>query len=164
MLSLQTQVIAPHPYQSSWPSWPFDIRPIWYLFEVHEGGERGILMLANPATAVLGLIGAAGCTARWWRTHDLRMAVAVGLWLFAWLIFAAIPKSIGFAYYYVPASLMLAIPTAALFHRDDGKHGGLLAIPVITALCGFIAFYPIYAAITMEKGFYERLMWMEKWR
>lgn len=164
MFRLQTQILAPHTYQSGWMSWAFDIRPIWYLFEGDGIGQRGIIMLANPLTTAMGLVGAGICTVRWWRTHDPRIALSVSMWLFSWLIFAAIPKSIGFAYYYVPASLMLAIVTAAALHRDDGKHRGILILAILIGIIGFMLFYPIYAGLTMDYGFYDRLMWLESWR
>lgn len=164
MYELQTQVLTPHTYQSGWIGWAFDARPIWYLFEGYYGGERGIVMIANPATAALGLLGTAVCLTRWWRTHDARMAVAAGMWLFAWAMFAAIPKSIGFMYYFVPASILQAVAVAAALHRDDGRYRGMMIVAVGIAAVGFAVFHPIYSGRTMPMGWYERLMWSERWR
>ena len=164
MYRLQTQVLSPHTYQSGWASWPFLTRSIWYLFEEYYGGQRCILMLANPATAAMGLLATAVALARWWRTHDYRQAVTPGLWLFGWLVFAAIPKSIGFAYYFVPASLLLAVATAGALHRRDGKGRGAMVAAVGLAALGFAWFMPVYSGERLEPGEYEHLMWLDSWR
>ena len=57
----QTQVLQPHPYQSSWWTWPLDIRPIWYLYEPVDGAVRSILMLGNPVVMWGGLIAVLAC-------------------------------------------------------------------------------------------------------
>lgn len=164
MYRLQTQVLSPHTYQAGWATWPFLTRPIWYLFEEYYGGQRCILMLANPATAAMGLIATVVAITRWWRTHDYRQAVTPGLWLFGWLIFAAIPKSIGFAYYFVPASLLLAVATAGALHRRDGRGRGAMVAAVGIAALGFAWFMPIYSGERLERGEYEKLMWLDSWR
>jgi dolichyl-phosphate-mannose-protein mannosyltransferase len=164
MYRLQTQVLAPHTYQSGWGTWPFLLRPVWYLFEDYYGGQRCILMLANPATAAMGLLGTAIAIARWWRTHDQRQALAAGMWLFAWGVFALIPKSIGFAYYFVPASLLLAVATAGALHRLDGRARGAMIAAVGIAALGFAWFLPVYSGGRLEIGAYERLMWLDSWR
>lgn len=49
MWGLQTQVLAPHNYQSDWWSWPLMLRPIWYFYEPDQGAQRGVLLIGNPA-------------------------------------------------------------------------------------------------------------------
>ncbi len=37
-----TTAIAGHTYMSSWPSWPFLVRPVWYLFDkTGDDANRG---------------------------------------------------------------------------------------------------------------------------
>jgi dolichyl-phosphate-mannose--protein O-mannosyl transferase len=55
MLDLQTQVIQPHPYQSQWHDWVINNRAIWYLYEEVDGVQRGVLLVGNPVTMILGL-------------------------------------------------------------------------------------------------------------
>ena len=49
MYHQQTQILPSHPYQSSWWSWPFMVRPIWYLYERADGAQRGVLLIGNLA-------------------------------------------------------------------------------------------------------------------
>ena len=41
--------IAGHTYMSAWPSWPFLVRPVWYLFDkVGDDRIAAIVLLGNP--------------------------------------------------------------------------------------------------------------------
>ena len=65
MVELQEEVVKPHPYQSVWYQWVFDWRAIWYLYEKVDGAQRGVLMLGNPLTMLLGLRRAGWCRGPW---------------------------------------------------------------------------------------------------
>ena len=44
-----TTAIAGHTYMSSWPSWPFLVRPVWYLFDkVGDDRIAAVVFLGNP--------------------------------------------------------------------------------------------------------------------
>ena len=44
-----TTAIAGHTYMSAWPSWPFLVRPAWYLFDkVGDDRIAAVVFLGNP--------------------------------------------------------------------------------------------------------------------
>ena len=50
-----TTAIAGHTYMSSWPSWPFLVRPVWFLFDkIDDGPDRGGGIPRQSAGAVAG--------------------------------------------------------------------------------------------------------------
>src|SRR5690606_13164584 len=55
MLSLQERVVEPHTYQSVWYEWVLNLRAIWYLYEPIDGAHRGVMLIGNPLTVLLGL-------------------------------------------------------------------------------------------------------------
>jgi hypothetical protein len=55
MLDLQASVTKHHPYQSVWWQWVIDARSIWYLYEVTDGAQRGIMLIGNPFSMLAGL-------------------------------------------------------------------------------------------------------------
>ena len=60
-----TTAIAGHTYMSAWPSWPFLVRPVWYLFDkIGDDRIAAVVFLGNPAGAVDGAAGAGGLPAR----------------------------------------------------------------------------------------------------
>ena len=119
MYEAQTQVLAPHPYQSSWWSWPLLLRPIWYLYEPVDGAVRGVLLIGNPAVMWGGLVAVALLAWRWIgerKSADLGVAA---LWAGSLGIWAVIPKSLGFFYYYHLSGVFCAVALAAALQRFD---------------------------------------------
>jgi dolichyl-phosphate-mannose-protein mannosyltransferase len=161
----QTEVLPAHPYQSSWWSWPLDIRPIWYLYERVDGAQRGVLMIGNPAVIWGGLLAVVACLYGWWRDGSWRLLGIAGLWLGSFAIFIIIPKSLGFFYYYYPASIFLSLAIAAacnhfvwLRDRRIDEYATIAAI----ALFGY--FYPIISsqALAGPQSF-QHWMWLPTW-
>jgi dolichyl-phosphate-mannose--protein O-mannosyl transferase len=107
MLELQQQVLAPHAYQSTWSQWVMNTRGIWYLYEFTDGAQRGVLLIGNPITMLLGLPALAWCLVMGLYRNDwAKLAVvagygvSLGLWLIA-------PKPVQFYYHYVMPSVFL---------------------------------------------------------
>ena len=117
MWKLQTQVLTPHNYQSDWWSWPLMLRPIWYFYEPDQGAQRGVLLIGNPAIMWGGLVAVAAC---WWaglRGKAGPPLAAAMLWTVSFGVWAVIPKSLGFYYYYYLAGIILsAVLAVALQH------------------------------------------------
>ena len=147
MIELQRQVVQPHTYQSVWYEWIFDWRGIWYLYEPIDGAQRGVLLIGNPLTMVLGL--AALAWAAWagiarGRKDALALvvlyAVALGTWIVA-------QKPVQFYYHYLLSScfLMAALALAldALWKRGR-RWPPLLVLAGSVALFAF--FWPILTA------------------
>lgn len=166
MLSLQTQVLKSHPYESTLSEWVLNWRAIWYLYEDVDGAQRGIMMIGNPVTMLLGLpaliwCAVSGISQRNW----LRLAIAagylasIGLWLVA-------DKSVQFYYHYVlPGCFLLAALSLSL--QALWNHGRkLLAAGVIAlSLAIFAWFYPILSAAPLEdRSSFAKWTWIESWR
>ena len=98
MFRQQTQVLAPHTYQSDWWSWPLLLCPIWYLYEPVDGAQRGVLLVGNPVVMWGGLVAVAACLWASLRDRDARLGGAAMLWIGSYAVWAIIPKSLGFFY------------------------------------------------------------------
>ncbi|MFD1786546.1 glycosyltransferase family 39 protein [Sphingomonas floccifaciens] len=159
----QTQVLSPHPYQSSWIGWPFDARPIWYLYEPVDGAVRGILYLGNPAIMWGALIAIVWLGVHWLRTGSRAAAGVAMLWAGSLGIWAVIPKSLGFYYYYYPSSIFACIALAAAFHLAGARLCLFWFAVLATAL--FLYFYPIISAAALPNAqAFNRWMWFDSWR
>lgn len=165
MYHQQTQILPSHPYQSSWWSWPLDIRPIWYLYERADGAQRGVLMLGNPAVIWGGLVAVIACFYGWWRDGSWRLLGVAGLWLGSLAIWAIIPKSLGFFYYYYPSSIFLSLALAAAFdHFGWARKRHLEEWFVILAIGLFGYFYPIVSAQALPgPQSFQYWMWLPTW-
>ncbi len=169
---------APHPYSSTWDTWPIMGRPVFF----HLGGpETKIYSLGNPIVFWLGLpalaftlwqslryVGAridAGGVLSFWARLSLGQAALLfvvlsylGFWL-PW----AVPQETGgrvqFIYHYLPALafviLALAYTVDWLWRRPEpwARYAvlGFLAAATLT----FVYFYPHLAALDVP-GWLER--------
>lgn len=164
MFHQQTQVLPAHTYQSAWWTWPIDRRPIWYLYEQVDGAQRGILLVGNPLVMWGGLIAVAACAIGWLRTRDVRLGVAAGLWIGAFAIWPAIPKSLGFFYYYYLPSIWLAVPIAVALDHWRARLRFWDEAFVMLAGALFIHFYPILSAAPLAgPRSFMRWMWFSTW-
>ena len=165
MYAQQTQVLPPHPYQSAWWTWPLMIRPIWYLYERADDAQRGILLLGNPAVLWGGLVAVTACLWAGIRERNARLPAAAGLWVFSLAIWALIPKSLGFFYYYHLSSIWLALPIAGALERHAvGRWRGWDEAYLALVLGMFAYFFPIIAALPLAgPGSFRHWMWFPTW-
>lgn len=163
MYARQTQVLAAHPYQSAWWTWPFDWRPIWYLYEPVDGAQRGVLMLGNPVVMWGGLVAVVACLYAWRRGNAQAGGVAL-LWIASVAMWALIPKSLGFFYYYYLSSIWLCGAIAAAFDQWRTRLRYWDEAFLAAAAVLFVHFYPILAA-TALKGpeSFKGWMWLNSW-
>ena len=164
MFQQQTQVLPAHPYQSSWWTWPLMIRPIWYLYEPVDGAQRGVLLIGNPAIIWGGLVAVGYCAwAAWWR-GSARLGGITAIWLASLLIWAIIPKSLGFFYYYYPSTIFLCLALAAAFDelRLSRPHWDEAFIVLSGTM--FVYFYPILSAAALpDAQAFRHWMWFPTW-
>lgn len=163
MYAEQTQVLPSHPYQSSWWTWPVMLRPIWYLYEPADGAQRGVLLIGNLAVLYGGLVAVAACLWGGVRERSLPLLAAAGLWLGSYLIWAIIPKSLGFFYYYHLPSILLCITLAvALDHFKRGTAWDEWFLTAVVALFAF--FFPVLSAAPLSSpGAFRFWAWFPGW-
>lgn len=164
MYARQTQVLPPHTYQSAWWTWAFDWRPVWYLYEPADGAQRGVLMLGNPAVMWGGLVAVVACLAAWARGRDGKAGGIALLWIGSVAMWALIPKSLGFYYYYYLSSIWLSLAIAAAFDHWRARlrywDEAFLALAAVL----FVHFYPILSAAALSgPASFRGWMWFASW-
>jgi len=166
MYAAQTQVLPHHNYQSDWWSWPIMLRPIWFFYEWDHGAQRGVLLIGNPVIMWGGLVAVLASYVLWFRTHAVRPLALALLWTFSVGIYAVIPKSLGFYYYYHLSGIFLCLVLPVTFHQFDRLRAkGWEEWYVALALVCFGYFYPILAASPLSGGqAFAHWMWFPSWR
>ena len=165
MFHQQTQVLPPHTYQSGWWTWALEFRPIWYLYERVDGAQRGILMIGNPAVMWGGLAAVLACLWAGVRERNVRAGALAGVWIGSYAMWAIIPKSLGFFYYYYLSSIWLAPVIAGAFDHWRVRLRYWDEAFLVLAAVLFIHFYPIIAATPLAgPGAFSRWMWFASWR
>ena len=166
IVALQESVVEPHPYQSQWFEWLLNWRAIWYLYETVDGAQRGVLLIGNPLTMLLGLPALAWCA---WagiarrRRDALAVAALYAAGIGFWIV---VNKPIQFYYhYFLPSCFLLAGLALALDEVwKRGRRRSVLGV-LAASLLLFAWFYPILSAAPLEGAHsFARWMWLDSWR
>ena len=168
MIELQDSVKKPHPYRSVWYQWVLDLRGVWYLYENVDGAQRGVFLIGNPFTMMIGLPALAwslwaGIRRR--RRDALAFALLYIVCLGMWTVSG---KPIQFYYHYLlPGTFLMACLALAL--DQLWRDGGSRRAAAITALCvaiGMFAWFdPIISSAALPGGdqSFLRWMWLKGW-
>lgn len=159
-----TTAIAGHTYMSSWPSWPFLVRPVWFLFDkIDEDEIAAVVLLGNPLV-FWPMLGALVVCLRDFIVARQRDAFLVSaFYLGPYLAWALLPRTLGFLYYYLPSATFGSLVLVYVLRRNDLPRWLLWGF-VAVACAGFAAMLPISAAFvgtSMET--FTRLMIFQNW-
>lgn len=167
ILELQKSVMAPHNYQSTWPQWVTNTRGIWYLYEFADGAQRGVLLIGNPLTMLLGLPALVWCMVTGvWRREWVKVgavvgyAASLGLWVVA-------PKPVQFYYHYMmPSVFLLAALALALSDARQVDRLRWLGWAVPLGSVGFFAlFWKVLTAAPLDSPMsFADWTWIAGWR
>jgi len=88
------------------------------------------------------------------------------LWVASLAIWAVIPKSLGFYYYYHLSGIWLCVALGTAFHlHGTGKRARWIEWYALGCLALFVHFYPIISAAALPgPQAFNRWMWFPSWR
>ncbi|MGL3213757.1 phospholipid carrier-dependent glycosyltransferase [Bradyrhizobium sp. BR 1433] len=159
-----TAAIAGHTYMSSWPSWPFLLRPVWYLFEkVGDDKFAAIVLLGNPLVLWPALIALIIALRDWIVGRGRDAFLVLAFYLGPYLAWALLPRTLGFIYYYLPSATTASFVLVYALSRKGAPRWLLWAF-VAVGCAGFVAMLPITAAvIETSMATFNRLMLFQGW-
>jgi dolichyl-phosphate-mannose-protein mannosyltransferase len=159
-----TTAIAGHTYMSSWPSWPFLVRPVWYLFDkVGDDRISAVVFLGNPLILWPALIAVAICLRDWIVTRRADAFLILAFYFGPYLAWALLPRTLGFIYYYLPATTTASFALVYAFKRGSAPAWPLWVFVAI-GFAGFAVMLPISAAfIGTSMATFGRLMIFQNW-
>jgi dolichyl-phosphate-mannose-protein mannosyltransferase len=159
-----TTAIAGHTYMSAWPSWPFLVRPVWYLFDkIGDDRIAAVVFLGNPLVLWLALPALGVCLRDWIVARRVDAFLILSFYFGPYLAWAMLPRTLGFLYYYLPSATLASLALVYVARRGNSPRWLLWAL-VAVAFAGFIAMLPISAAFvgtSMET--FNRLMIFQNW-
>ena len=157
-----TTAIPGHTYMSSWPSWPFLVRPVWFLFDkVGDDRIAAVVLLGNPTVLWPALLAVAFAMRDWIVTRSRDGFLVLAFYLGPYLSWALLPRTLGFLYYYLPAATYVSLALVYVLRRGPAW---LLWAYVALAAVGFAVMLPISAAFvgtSMET--FNHLMLFQSW-
>jgi len=159
-----TTAIAGHTYMSSWPSWPFLVRPVWYLFDkVGDDRIAAVVFLGNPLILWPALMAVAIALRDWIVTRRADAFLVLAFYVGPYLAWALLPRTLGFIYYYLPAATTASFVLVYALRRGNTPRW-LLWTFVAAGAAGFAAMLPISAAfVETSMATFNRLMIFQNW-
>ena len=164
-----TENSAAHPahlYMSSWPSWPLLMRPIWYQFDkIADGRFQAVIFLGNPLILWPALAALVICLRDFIVARRTQAFLILAFYVGMWIAWAALPRTIGFIYYYLPSATIASLALVyALTQGERAPPRWALWAFVAAAAAGFLALLPISVS-SMETSMqtYQRLMIFQSW-
>jgi dolichyl-phosphate-mannose--protein O-mannosyl transferase len=159
-----TTAIAGHTYMSAWSSWPFLVRPVWYLFDkINEDRIAAVVFLGNPLVLWPALLALAVCLRDWIVCRRWDAFLILAFYFGPYLAWAMLPRTLGFLYYYLPSATVASLALVYVLRRGNGPLWLLWAF-VALAFAGFAAMLPISAAfVETSMATFNRLMLFQNW-
>ncbi len=159
-----TTAIAGHTYQSSWPTWPFLLRPVWYLFDkVGEDRIAAVVFLGNPLVLWPALLAIMFCLREFIVRRSADAFLILAFYCGTYFAWALLPRSLAFLYYYFPSATLASLALVYALTRG-GTPRWLLWAFVALAGAGFVAMLPISAALVgTSMQTFNRLMLFQSW-
>src|ERR1700730_7849937 len=149
---------------SSWPTWPFLVRPGWYLVnKIGDDKIAAVVALGNPLILWPALIALAVCLRDWIVTRRADAFLVLAFYFGPYLVWALLPRTLSFIYYYLPAATTASFALVYALRRQ-GMPGFLLWAFVAVGCPGFVAMLPISAAFMgTSMATFNRLMIFQNW-
>jgi dolichyl-phosphate-mannose--protein O-mannosyl transferase len=159
-----TTAIAGHTYMSSWPSWPFLIRPVWFLFDkLGDDSVSAIVLLGNPLVLWPALIALAVTLRDFILTRRWDAFLILMFYFGPYLAWALLPRALSFIYYYLPAATAASLALVYALRRKNLPRWLLWAYVGVAAV-GFAAMLPVSAAfVGTSMAMFNRLMLFQSW-
>jgi dolichyl-phosphate-mannose-protein mannosyltransferase len=159
-----TTAIAGHTYMSAWPSWPFLLRPVWYLFDkIGDDRIAAVVFLGNPLVLWPALPALMVCLRDWIVTRRVDAFLILSFCIGSYLAWAVLPRTVGFLYYYLPSATLDSLALVYVLSRGNTPRW-LLWGYVGVAFAGFAVMLPISAAfVGTSMATFNRLMLFQNW-
>ena len=159
-----TSAFSAHTYMSAWPSWPFLVRPVWYLFDkIGDDEISAVVFLGNPVVLWAALLAFAMVLRDWIVTRRTEAFLLMSFYLGPYLAWALLPRVVGFIYYYLPSATFASLPLVYVLRRGNAPRWLLWAF-VAAAGASFAAMLPITAAfVGTSMQTFNRLMLFQNW-
>ena len=159
-----TTAIAGHTYMSSWPTWPWLIRPVWFLFDkTAEDRVAAIVFLGNPLVLWPALLALAVTLRDFIVTRRGDAFLILSFYFGPYLAWALLPRTLGFLYYYLPAATAASLALVYVLRQERFPRWLLWAYVAVAAM-GFATMLPISAAfVGTSMQTFNRLMLFQSW-
>ncbi len=166
MYKLQNSVNGFHPYVSKWYTWPFMIRPMWFVINLNRVSSEfsGIMLIGNPVQMLLGLISIIFLIFKW-RVNNKETNALLFIFLFSWIVWGLVQRNVSFIYYFFPSALLYSffIPMSIKNSRLLKYRTAIYSVILVLSIIAFVHFYPLLVGQWLPLIDKENWIWFRTW-
>ena len=167
MFSYHSQLVAEHPFSSTWWQWILNVRPILYVNNALGDARAKFGAFGNPVVWWGGFVAMVIMAARVFTHRDGKAFFTFIGFASQLLPWVAVTRIV-FAYHYFPSTLFLVLALAHMFNTiiEHRERSGLKAIYTYTAVTGvvFAMFFPALSGLYMPQWYYSTFVrWFSSW-
>ncbi|MVO98971.1 phospholipid carrier-dependent glycosyltransferase [Paenibacillus lutrae] len=167
MYSYHSELVATHPFSSSWWEWPLMLRPIWYYKGefVPLDSVSSIVSFGNPLIWWPGLICVLLAVWLAFRTRNKPLRFLLIAYASQYLPWMLVPRLTFIYHYFAMVPFMILIITFFIRHLFETKphwrRWGYVYLAAVALL--FVIFYPLLSGLVVDKSYTEWLRWLPGW-
>ena len=165
MFDYHSHLDATHDFSSSWYTWPFMTKPVWYYVNYLSSSMRETIVgIGNPAIWWVGIFAAVASFLMALLKRDRENSFIVLFILCTWLPYLFIGR-VMFLYHYFPTLpfIMLAIVSLVRLINDKLHNNAFLVFYVAVVILLFTYFYPVVSGTPAPSGYLDTLRWLSSW-
>ncbi|MFC4779369.1 glycosyltransferase family 39 protein [Paenibacillus sp. GCM10023252] len=169
MLDYHSELVATHPFASSWWEWPFMKRPVWYYSgngSVSPDQVSSIVALGNPLIWWAGIFAVVAAIWLSIKRKDRRMYIIWIAFLSQYLPWMLVPR-LTFIYHYFAMVPFLILSIVYLFSVWEAKQPAVRRLRMVyigSAVLLFLLFYPVLSGMIVSEDYVEAMLrWFSSW-
>ncbi|MBT2293421.1 phospholipid carrier-dependent glycosyltransferase [Paenibacillus albidus] len=169
MYDYHSELVATHPFSSSWWEWPFMKRPVWFYSGgegLPEGTVSSIVTMGNPLiwwTGIFAMLATLWFTLRRKDKNLYMMWIGFFSQYVPWML---VPRET-FLYHYfamVPFMILAIVYIMKLFDSKYPQAKYVRYAYVAVAVLLFIAFYPVLSGMQVDGQYVTNMLrWFPSW-
>lgn len=169
MYNYHSQLVATHPFASSWWEWPFMKRPVWFFSGgegLPEGQVSSIVTIGNPLiwwTGIFAMLGTVWLTVKRKDKNLYMLWIAFFSQYVPWML---VPRET-FLYHYfamVPFMILAIVYVMKLLDSRYSEAQYIRYAYVAVAALLFIMFYPVLSGMQVSGNYVNTVLrWFPSW-
>jgi dolichyl-phosphate-mannose--protein O-mannosyl transferase len=165
MYNYHATLTSPHPFSSSWWTWPLMLKPVWlYVSHLPLGMKSTIVLLGNPAVWWVGFACVILAVERAMRKKDLTCAFIAVFFFFQWVPYVLISRATFLYHYYLNVPFLCLSSAYFLSKYWSKKWGKVVAVAYfVSVVAMFGLFYPVISGMPAPTSWIDSLKWLNGW-
>ena len=165
MYDYHSNLVATHPFSSSWYEWPMMIKPVWfYTGNTLDGLRMTITDIGNPVIWWFGIISFIYLLISSFKNKEKNNIFLLIFILSSYVPYVFIGRLMFMYHYFITLPfIMLGIVSFVKYITEKTGNNKVYYSYIVLMIIMFIIFYPIISATPISDSYINSLKWLKGW-